>query len=213
MHVEIKDRDALGAGRRGFEHGDGDVVQVAKAHRLVARGVMAGRTHEAENIFAGARGLQRIQRGGRRTRGQSRRCFRKTACRRQSPRGICRRASIPASGRGECCASFTPVRRRPGDRQFRLASQKFERGGDARGTFGMALARIAGAVFIGDDFHCDSTIVSKNSGRLNYEKKIFCHYGAAGAFIFNAGAWDYEGHHAINELALASLPRDFGGSS
>src|ERR1700685_2781905 len=29
--------------------------------------------------------------------------------------------------------------------------------------------------------------------------------------IFNAGAWDYEAHHAINELALASLPRDFGG--
>jgi len=22
--------------------------------------------------------------------------------------------------------------------------------------------------------------------------------------------WDYEGHHAINELALASLPADFG---
>jgi len=31
------------------------------------------------------------------------------------------------------------------------------------------------------------------------------------AFVFSAGAWDYEGHHAINELALASLPRDFGG--
>ena len=30
------------------------------------------------------------------------------------------------------------------------------------------------------------------------------------AFAFNAGAWDYEGHHAINELALASLPADFG---
>jgi hypothetical protein len=26
------------------------------------------------------------------------------------------------------------------------------------------------------------------------------------AFVFNAGAWDYEGHHAVNELALASLP-------
>jgi len=33
---------------------------------------------------------------------------------------------------------------------------------------------------------------------------------ALGAFIFNAGAWDYEGHHMVNELALASLPRDFG---
>ena len=30
-----------------------------------------------------------------------------------------------------------------------------------------------------------------------------------GALAFNAGAWDYEGHHAVNELALASLPADF----
>ena len=31
-----------------------------------------------------------------------------------------------------------------------------------------------------------------------------------GALAFNARAWDYEGHHAINEMALASLPPDFG---
>ena len=38
----------------------------------------------------------------------------------------------------------------------------------------------------------------------------------AGAFCFfvrlmagNAGAWDYEGHRAINELALAALPTNF----
>ena len=30
-----------------------------------------------------------------------------------------------------------------------------------------------------------------------------------GAFVFNADAWDYEGHHAVNELALASLPKNF----
>src|SRR5450432_4097777 len=34
---------------------------------------------------------------------------------------------------------------------------------------------------------------------------------AAGMFTFTARAWDYEGHHTINELALASLPKDFGG--
>ncbi|HZT23854.1 MAG TPA: hypothetical protein VFB55_13190 [Verrucomicrobiae bacterium] len=33
---------------------------------------------------------------------------------------------------------------------------------------------------------------------------------AAGGLAVSAGAWDYEGHHVINELALASLPRDFG---
>src|ERR1035437_9118595 len=30
-----------------------------------------------------------------------------------------------------------------------------------------------------------------------------------GAFVFNAAAWDYEGHHAVNELALAALPTNF----
>jgi len=27
--------------------------------------------------------------------------------------------------------------------------------------------------------------------------------------VSNVWAWDYEGHHAVNELALASLPPDF----
>jgi hypothetical protein len=42
------------------------------------------------------------------------------------------------------------------------------------------------------------------------KQKLFSIAVALGAFVFNAGAWDYEGHHAINELALASLPADFG---
>jgi len=33
---------------------------------------------------------------------------------------------------------------------------------------------------------------------------------ALGALAFNVMAWDYDGHHAINELALRSLPQDFG---
>ncbi|MGC9940340.1 MAG: hypothetical protein ABSE48_00825 [Verrucomicrobiota bacterium] len=33
---------------------------------------------------------------------------------------------------------------------------------------------------------------------------------ALGGLALNAGAWDYEGHHAVNKLALASLPPDFG---
>jgi hypothetical protein len=32
-----------------------------------------------------------------------------------------------------------------------------------------------------------------------------------GALALNVGAWDYEGHRAINQLALASLPAEFGG--
>jgi len=40
---------------------------------------------------------------------------------------------------------------------------------------------------------------------------MFAVVAMLGALTINAGAWDYEGHHAINELALASLPADFGG--
>ena len=43
------------------------------------------------------------------------------------------------------------------------------------------------------------------------KRKLFALVVVLGAVTFSAGAWDYEGHHAINELALASLPRDFGG--
>jgi len=32
---------------------------------------------------------------------------------------------------------------------------------------------------------------------------------AAFAFVFHAAAWDYEGHRAVNQLALASLPTNF----
>jgi hypothetical protein len=39
--------------------------------------------------------------------------------------------------------------------------------------------------------------------------KIFTVAAALGACVFNAAAWDYEGHHAVNALALASLPTNF----
>ncbi len=40
-------------------------------------------------------------------------------------------------------------------------------------------------------------------------QKIFTVVVLFGAVVFNAAAWDYEGHHAVNELALAALPKDF----
>ncbi len=40
--------------------------------------------------------------------------------------------------------------------------------------------------------------------------KNFLLLAALGTLTLDAGAWDYEGHHMINELALASLPKDFG---
>jgi len=39
--------------------------------------------------------------------------------------------------------------------------------------------------------------------------KLFTFAAALTAVVFNAAAWDYEGHHAVNELALASLPTNF----
>ena len=40
-------------------------------------------------------------------------------------------------------------------------------------------------------------------------QKIIIVAALVGAFGFHAIAWDYEGHHAVNELALASLPANF----
>jgi hypothetical protein len=39
--------------------------------------------------------------------------------------------------------------------------------------------------------------------------KFFTTAAAFGVFVFNIHAWDYEGHHAVNELALAALPTNF----
>ncbi len=40
-------------------------------------------------------------------------------------------------------------------------------------------------------------------------RNIFTAAALFGSLVFNAAAWDYEGHHAVNELALASLPTNF----
>jgi len=42
------------------------------------------------------------------------------------------------------------------------------------------------------------------------KRKIFAMAFALSAFVLSASAWDYEGHRAINQLALASLTKDFG---
>ena len=41
------------------------------------------------------------------------------------------------------------------------------------------------------------------------KSKLFTVAVALGVLVFNAAAWDYEGHHAVNELALAALPTNF----
>jgi len=43
----------------------------------------------------------------------------------------------------------------------------------------------------------------------NMDKKIAALIFAAATLAFNAAAWDYDGHHAVNELALAALPKNF----
>ena len=47
-------------------------------------------------------------------------------------------------------------------------------------------------------------------GIENMNKQCFAIGLALGALTFNAAAWDYDGHHMVNELAIASLPKDFG---
>jgi hypothetical protein len=43
------------------------------------------------------------------------------------------------------------------------------------------------------------------------KRKWFAVAAMLGVLALKAGAWDYEEHHVINELALASLPAEFGG--
>jgi len=43
------------------------------------------------------------------------------------------------------------------------------------------------------------------------KRKFFTTILVLGSLIFTAEAWNYEGHHTVNELALATLPPDFGG--
>ena len=51
--------------------------------------------------------------------------------------------------------------RGPNDGQFRLGFQKCGRGRDAAGMFRMTGARVAGAAFVGDDFHKQDLITVK----------------------------------------------------
>jgi len=44
---------------------------------------------------------------------------------------------------------------------------------------------------------------------LPKSSKLFLLAAAVSAFTFPARAWDYEGHQAVNDLALASLPTNF----
>ena len=164
MDVEIKNGGAFRAGRQGFQHGDGDVVQIAKAHRPVAQGVVAGRAHEAENIFAVARGFQRIQRGGDGGAGKRDDVFVKRRVGVKILRFV-QAGEMPRGVRAQNRRVIHAGRRRPNDGQFILAAQQVECAGDAGRAFGMALARIAGAAFVGDDFHCHTDIVSKRCGR------------------------------------------------
>src|SRR2546430_12089477 len=57
VNIKIKDGDAFDSGGQRLECRDRDVAEITKAHDAVARGVMPGRTHEAENGFATARAM------------------------------------------------------------------------------------------------------------------------------------------------------------
>ena len=152
MHVEVKNADAFRTGGTGFERGDGDVVEVAEAHGFFAQRMVAGRAHEAENRFALARSRERVQRGGDRRAGVSANVLeiRRVLIERLrhgEPREDCRRVGAEndfvgdAGGLGEI------------KRQFRLVFQQGDGVFDARRAFGIARLAVAGAAFVGDDFH------------------------------------------------------------
>jgi hypothetical protein len=64
-------------------------------------------------------------------------------------------------------------------------------------------------------WHCSATIILRfvestlNSQRLNTMKKLLLLAGFSTLVGQTVFAWDYEGHRLVNQLALASLPKDF----
>ena len=184
MHVEIKNRDAFRACREGFERGDGDIVQIAEAHRVVARRVMARRTHEAENHFAVARGLQRVERGGGGCAGERGNVVVKRRVTVEILRFVQPR-EMPRRMGAQDLRLFHAGRRGPDDGQFSLAAQVFHRAGDARRSFGMAGLRIAGTLFVGDDGHerylttaCRAE--ASGEGRMNPDEQFVPRIGMSG---------------------------------
>ena len=113
---------------------------------------MSRRAHEAENVFAGARQFQRVERGGNRSAGMAGNVFKERRVAVKIFRHVEAREHF-----GRVGAEDLPVarasRRNPGERQFRLISQPPDRGGDPLRAFGMPGQRVAGAMFIGDDGH------------------------------------------------------------
>lgn len=182
VNIKVKNGYVFEAGGNSFQCGDGDVVQVTKAHGFFARGVMAWRTHETKNGFTFARQFQRTQRG---TDGHT------------SELGNLveeRRIAVEIFRRIEARYHFQRVgaenrfivrfrRRAPVQRQFGLGFEQFNRGRDAQRPFGMSDVRITGAVFVGNDGHgknlttngCEGTRISFVSGKIliSAEKKFF----------------------------------------
>src|SRR5208282_1316106 len=67
MNIEIEDCDAFASGITGRQSGDGDGIEITKAHDALASGMMARRTQEAEGGLAGSGRLQRQQRSANRS--------------------------------------------------------------------------------------------------------------------------------------------------
>ena len=69
MSVDIPNGDARRASRKRVESCDGDMVEITKTHRALARGVVAWRPHETEGRLTSERGLRAIDRSAGRARG------------------------------------------------------------------------------------------------------------------------------------------------
>ena len=86
VRVEIPDGDTFRAILKRIERGNGDVAEIAETHRLVARRVMPGRTHQAEAQLAAAERVARdIDRRARGARAHEQRCSGARANRHRNP--------------------------------------------------------------------------------------------------------------------------------
>jgi hypothetical protein len=152
MYIEIKYGDAMGTGGGGLQRGDGDVIEVAKAHGIMAGGMMAGWAHEAENVLAGAGEAEGIERSADGSAGETGNALKEGS------------VGIKILGDGEAREHLGGMGAengdivdeggcRPMEGKIGLIFEVFDGSGDAQGTFGMTGLRVAGAFFIRDDGH------------------------------------------------------------
>ena len=167
MGIEIPNGDPRDAARERVERGDGDRVQIAKAHGLLAGRVVPRRAHQRESALA-AQGQARAFDGGA---GRARRVLENAVVKRgvgiERP-GFLQAGEVALRVRSEQGLALRGCRRLP--RPCGVREPQVPGGApDPLGTFGVAGQAVAGAALVMEDGHGGN--IAGNAARLQWGKR------------------------------------------